>query len=156
MEGVACHWHGTHVDSEDNLQESFHSLTMWVPLIELSHISRNLYPLSHFDCADLPLNSWEETLFDVYSPGVSVQTDPRTLYYYSPFNNVACLSASQRPCAGSLKTNPRCQWKIMKDLRKAAGHSRRKWCHWSQALGSDVGNPSFFSSSSFAPQDHWH
>lgn len=28
MGGVACNWPGTHVDSEDNLQESLHFLTL--------------------------------------------------------------------------------------------------------------------------------
>lgn len=41
-----------------------------------------------------------------------MHTDPCTLNYYSPFHNIDCLSASQRPCAGSLKTSPWCQWKI--------------------------------------------
>lgn len=132
MGGVACNWPGTHVDSEDSVQESLHSLTLWVPLTELSHISRNLYPLSHFDCPDIELlrgnNVCLSWLFNVYPPGVPMHTDPSTIYYYSPFHDVACLSASQRPCARSLKPNPRCQWKIVKSF------GRWKWAHRRQVL----------------------
>ena len=94
-------------------------------------------------------------LFKVYPPGVSVHTDPCTLYYYSPFHNVACLSASQRPCAGSLKTSPWCQWKITENSGRQQDI----------AGGSDITEDKYlevmlvthtFCFSSFASWDHWH